>query len=283
MTNEVYKKVIEEFGDEWNKFDQVQLSAEEHDEQFRRYVNTPHFEEMLGKKSINIADVGAGSGRWTSKLREYFGLSSITAIEPTHAEEVLKARFQSDLNTSVVRCAFDALPNPNVPPQGFDLVCCWGVLHHTNSIETNFAKLVQITKPGGVIFCYIYYDLDFRPVWYKAIWRASNLLRYMISISPRFLKGILCELIAAFIYLPIVVVGRLFPKTSQPKLPLYGYYNRSFYSIRTDARDRFGTRVEKRMPKKSIIKMCEENGLEDIKFSDTHPYWVFSCKKSNGH
>ena len=43
--------------------------------------------------------------------------------------------------------------------------------------------------------------------------------------------------------------------------------------MRTDALDRFGTRLEKRFTKNQISKMMEEAGLENILFSDLKPYW----------
>ena len=43
--------------------------------------------------------------------------------------------------------------------------------------------------------------------------------------------------------------------------------------MRTDARDRFGTPLEKRFTKIQIKKMMTEAGLIDIKFSETEPFW----------
>ena len=44
--------------------------------------------------------------------------------------------------------------------------------------------------------------------------------------------------------------------------------------MRTDARDRFGTPLEKRFTKKEIYKMMEESGLENIKFRKKPPFWT---------
>jgi len=48
--------------------------------------------------------------------------------------------------------------------------------------------------------------------------------------------------------------------------------------MRTDALDRFGTRLEKRYTKEGIATMLEAAGLEDVQFSNSDPYWV--CKAS---
>ena len=44
--------------------------------------------------------------------------------------------------------------------------------------------------------------------------------------------------------------------------------------MRTDARDRFGTPLEKRFTKKEIHKMMQMSGLEKIKFRSSPPFWT---------
>jgi hypothetical protein len=56
-------------------------------------------------------------------------------------------------------------------------------------------------------------------------------------------------------------------------IPLSYYRNHSFYTMRTDSRDRFGTPLEKRFTKKQIIEMMKNAGLENIRFSDSAPFW----------
>jgi hypothetical protein len=43
--------------------------------------------------------------------------------------------------------------------------------------------------------------------------------------------------------------------------------------MRTDALDRFGTRLEQRFTKQQIARMMESAGLENIQFSEKVPYW----------
>jgi hypothetical protein len=43
--------------------------------------------------------------------------------------------------------------------------------------------------------------------------------------------------------------------------------------MKTDALDRFGTRLEKRFTKKEIEHMMQQAGLKNIKFSDHEPFW----------
>ena len=44
--------------------------------------------------------------------------------------------------------------------------------------------------------------------------------------------------------------------------------------MRTDALDRFGTRLEQRFTKEEITQMLIETGFEKITFSERAPYWV---------
>jgi len=65
------------------------------------------------------------------------------------------------------------------------------------------------------------------------------------------------------------------------RFPLAWYRSRSYYTMRTDALDRFGTKLEKRFTAAQIRKMMEDSGLERIVFSDTAPYWCAVGYKGN--
>jgi hypothetical protein len=63
--------------------------------------------------------------------------------------------------------------------------------------------------------------------------------------------------------------------------PLSSYKNLSFYTMRTDALDRFGTRLELRFTRDEIKQMMHNAGLENIRFSDSKPFWVAVGFKSS--
>jgi hypothetical protein len=56
-------------------------------------------------------------------------------------------------------------------------------------------------------------------------------------------------------------------------IPLEVYRHRSFYVMRTDAYDRFCTRLEKRFTREQIKQMLSDGGFERIRFSENVPYW----------
>jgi len=62
--------------------------------------------------------------------------------------------------------------------------------------------------------------------------------------------------------------------------PLAYYRDKSFYIMRTDARDRFGTSLEKRFSKEEICRMLSTAGLVDIRLSEQPPFWCAVGMKS---
>ena len=83
-------------------------------------------------------------------------------------------------------------------------------------------------------------------------------------------------MIACFIYLPIARLGNIleFLKLPVKSWPLSDYRKKSFYTMRTDALDRFGTKLEHRYTKKEISEMMHNSGLENINFDEENaPYW----------
>jgi hypothetical protein len=61
---------------------------------------------------------------------------------------------------------------------------------------------------------------------------------------------------------------------------LSAYHNKSFFVIRNDALDRFGTPLEQRFSKIEIKQMMEKAGLTNIIFSNNMPYWHAVGQKS---
>jgi phosphoglucomutase len=57
------------------------------------------------------------------------------------------------------------------------------------------------------------------------------------------------------------------------RFPLSAYRAQSFYVMRTDALDRFGTKLEQRFTATQIRRMMERAGLDQITFSNSIPYW----------
>ena len=106
------------------------------------------------------------------------------------------------------------------------------------------------------------------------MWRVSDLVRRAISALPFAIRSPLCDVIAVIVYWPITRILKGLERLSVnvDHMPLSAYRNRSLYSMRTDALDRFGMQVEKRFTREQIRSMMEAAGLERISFSET-PHW----------
>ena len=93
---------------------------------------------------------------------------------------------------------------------------------------------------------------------------------------PFNLKVLVTKLIAIIVYLPLAKLSYLleYLGLDTTNIPLSQYRKYSFYVMKTDALDRFGTKLEKRFTKKEIKEMMNESGLSSIQFRDKAPYWT---------
>jgi hypothetical protein len=102
---------------------------------------------------------------------------------------------------------------------------------------------------------------------------------------PYGLRYFASQIIAFVVYFPLARISFLLEKLNinVSNFPLSSYKNLSFYTMRTDALDRFGTRLEQRFTRDEIKQMMHNAGLEDIRFSNSKPFWVavgFKCGKN---
>ena len=97
---------------------------------------------------------------------------------------------------------------------------------------------------------------------------------------PYRLKVFSTQLIALFIYLPISRLGYLLTKIgfNTKNFPLIYYSDKSFYFMRNDSLDRFGTRLENRYSNNEIFN---NSGFIDVQFSYRKPYCCAAGLKNN--
>ena len=122
---------------------------------------------------------------------------------------------------------------------------------------------------------YLYYALDNRSWAYRALWRASDVPRRIISRTPRMVKNLVCDVIATCVYWPLSRIAKVVDRLGGPAdvIPLSAYRNLPFYSLRTDSLDRFGTRLELRFTREEVADLLMNSGLVDVRVSDELPYW----------
>ncbi|SRR6266568_5690189 len=259
---------VEGFGKEWGKFTQEILSDTERAQIFTKYFSLIDW----STKPRKVLDMGCGSGRWDVLVAPLVG-ELVAADASPKALEVAKRNVRAT-NLSFVECTPESLPFPD---GYFDLIFSLGVLHHLPDTQGAIRCLVSKLVPGGVLLLYLYYAFDGRPAWFRSLWRVSDLLRRFTSRLPFSLRYMLSQIIALIFYWPLARTAKYLPV---PKSwPLKFYADRSFYVMRTDALDRFGTKLEKRFSKPQILLMLQAAGLKDIQFCDSEPFWTCTAKK----
>jgi hypothetical protein len=155
------------------------------------------------------------------------------------------------------------------------------MLHHVPDTQRAFDKCVRKLKPGAPFLVYLYYRFDNRPAWFRTLWEGSDFIRRAISRLPFMLRKTLTTLIATFVYWPLARYAQLAEQRGRDvsHYPLSTYRHLSFYTMRTDALDRFGTRLEHRFTRTEIEQMMTDAGLSNIVFSDHPPFWVACGRK----
>lgn len=268
------EKTVQSFGEEWEAFHGF---AEEDISQ----IGNDYFDivtsEHVNKKSL-VLDVGCGSGRWSKFLADKVGF--IEAIDPSDAVYSAVKLTQNIPNIRITKAGVDSIPFPN---NSFDFVFSLGVLHHIPDTQAAMKSCVDKLKPNGHFLVYLYYSLDNRNGFYKLLFQLVNVIRRVISKLPSSLKKFVCDLIAVTIYWPLSKFSLLLKKLGlhqlSKKVPLSYYGDKSFYIMRNDALDRFGTPLEQRFSKTEIERMMLNCGLTNIIFSNSEPYWHAIGKK----
>lgn len=267
-TNNIDLKTVSGFGDEWSRFDQSGMSDEETKIIFDGYFSIFPW-HVLPKDAAVGFDLGCGSGRWARLVAPRVG--KLLCIDPSVAIEVARRNLHALANCEFHQAGVDDLP---INDQSMDFGYSLGVLHHIPDTRAALAACVRKLKPGAPFLLYLYYAFDNRPVWFRLLWQVSDLVRRVVSRMPHGLRYAMSQVIAALIYWPLARSAKLAEKLGVDvnNFPLAAYRHRAFYVMRTDALDRFGTRLEQRFTKLEIRKMMESAGLEKIVFSES-TFW----------
>jgi SAM-dependent methyltransferase len=260
---------VNSFGDEWQAFHG--FSNEEikklGDEYFDIITS-----EMLHKSS-SVLEVGCGSGRFLKYLSGKVGY--LVGTDPSHSIIAADKLLGKADEIILVKASANNLPFAD---ESFDFVYSIGVLHHIPDTYKAMEACVAKLKRGGYFFTYLYYNLDNRGVVFRSLFNLSTIIRRRVSRLSGKSKRLVCDVLAIGLYMPFIGLSRLFkvlrvPLQYRRKIPLNGYENKSFYIIRNDSLDRFGTPLEQRFTKQQIQEMMEKVGLESIIFSNNIPFW----------
>ena len=274
MTN-LDGRTVASFGDEWSRYDQAQMSQEETARTFQDYFAVFPWSELA--TNAEGFDMGCGSGRWAKLAAPRVGL--LNCIDPSKALDVARTTLAGQPNVRFYEASVDSAPlSASSQDFGYSL----GVLHHVPDTAAAVRSCARLLKPGAPLLLYLYYAFDGRPLWFRLIWRASDLVRRVICNLPHALRSAVTDGIAVFVYWPLARLAGLVSRCGGhvSNVPLSYYKDHSLFMMRTDARDRFGTPLEQRFTRVQIETMMQDAGLTDIRFSDAAPFWCAVGRKS---
>jgi ubiquinone/menaquinone biosynthesis C-methylase UbiE len=267
-------EVVKSFGDEWLKF---------HDFSDKNIANgaREYFDIItpaIVNKNTYALDIGCGTGRWTKYLTQQAGF--IEAVDPSNAIFAADNLLGNIENVRLTKASIETIPFND---ETFDFAMSVGVLHHIPDTQQAMIDCVKKVKKGGYFYCYLYHNLETRGWWFKTLYWLSNLIRYPVCRMPAGIKRFVCDILAIVIYMPLVLWVRFLVliglRSVAKKMPLSAYNNKSFFIIRNDSLDKFGTRLEQRFSKKQVEDMMRNCGLSEIVISPMTPFYHSIGKK----
>lgn len=261
-------RTVESFGDEWHRFDQQAMATAEAEKVFGDYFGIFPWDQL--HPDAEGFDMGCGSGRWASFVAPRVGW--LHCIDPSSALAVARQTLSDQPNVQFHQASVAA---SGLAPNSQDFGYSLGVLHHVPDTAAAIRSCAELLKPGAPLLLYLYYAFDNRPCWFRWLWRTSNAARLLIRRLPPRSKQLVTDLIAFTVYWPLARLAALAEGAGLHvgSFPLSYYRRCSLYTMRTDARDRFGTPLEQRFSRAQIRAMCDAAGLVDLQFSSCAPYW----------
>jgi ubiquinone/menaquinone biosynthesis C-methylase UbiE len=278
--NNLDVRVARGFGREWSTFRQ---DADHLSQTQRRAIFDDYFRifpwHLLPPDGGVGLDVGCGTGRWSVLVAPR--VRHLHLLDPSpEALRVAKQNLRGMNNISYHLHSVAAIP---LPSKSLDFAFSLGVLHHVPDTEAAIAAIADKLKTNAPFLVYLYYALENRPFWYRLLWHMTDASRFIVARLPHPLRLVISQMVAALIYWPLARLARLMARhgRSSAALPLAYYADKSFYVMRTDAYDRFCTRLEKRFRRSEIERMLTHAGFRNVTFSNKQPFWCAVGIKSD--
>ena len=264
------QQVVNDFGKEWDRFNHFEIDNTSLQASFESYFSMFPFEAL--PKSAEGFDMGCGSGRWAKFVAPM--IHKLNCIDPSELALEQAKQNLSKYSNCYFECATASENSLQESSQDFGYSL--GVLHHTPDTFEALDNCAKKLKPGAPFIIYLYYSMDNKPFWYRSLWKLSDFFRKIISKLPFPIKFFISQLIGLIVYLPLARFSLIMEKLGfeVKNFPLSDYRLKPFYVLRTDALDRFGTRLEHRFSKIEIIDMLQRAGFSNITFSEKPPFWT---------
>ncbi len=159
-------KTVAGFGDEWERFDQSDLEANEHRKLFEKYFKIFPWDVL--PSNAEGFDMGCGSGRWAKLVAPKVG--RLHCIDPSSAIHVAKRNLEGQSNCVFHQAGVD---DAALPESSMDFGYSLGVLHHVPDTLQGIRDSVSMLKLGAPFLIYLYYALDNRSVAYRSLWKQA--------------------------------------------------------------------------------------------------------------
>lgn len=250
---------IDDFGEQWRKYTGNTGYYGSTDSLIALFGNLLSAGDIRGKR---IADVGAGSGRYT-RMFHSMGAASILAIEPSSAMEVLQ-RNTADLD----RIEYLQARADEIPALGFDGVFCIGVLQFIPDPDASLQAMGKALGPCGKLFLWVY-------------GRENNEAYLRLSAPIRAVSWRLPHTALDFAAASLAAIASLYAlvcRHARLRLPLseylLGYYGKlDFYSRKLIAYDQLNPKYAKYYRREELETLLRRNGFSDIRM---HHYLNYS-------
>ncbi len=149
------KATVESFEYQWKNLPEGDFLLS--DERWRKNVDSYILDELQMTRErirgMKVLDAGCGQGRWALGFEKLgcrvYGID-ITQSGVQSARRNVKGKFE--VGSVLDKNRLDALYGA----ERFDLVWCWGVLHHTPDPKKGFDNLTTLLAPKGMIHIYVY-------------------------------------------------------------------------------------------------------------------------------
>jgi SAM-dependent methyltransferase len=194
------------FALEWTAFRTAHLDSltglDYLDNQFREFVDFP-VDALAGKL---VLDAGCGLGRFSEIVLNHGG--TVVAVDLTRAIDAAFRNLNHRRDIFFAQADIFHLP---FPPEMFDFVYSWGVLHHTPDPSAAFKQLPGLVRPGGKLMSFVYARYN------KAYLATTEFYRRFTTRLPKPLLLLLCYIAVPLYYVSkLPVVGPLVTRLLLP-------------------------------------------------------------------
>jgi ubiquinone/menaquinone biosynthesis C-methylase UbiE len=147
--NNLDKKTVEGFGDEWSRFDQTGMSDEDTQRIFESYFAVFPWAK-LPKDAVGF-DLGCGSGRWAKLVAQRLvSGGKLHCIDPSIAIEVARRNLRGMSNCEFHQSGVDHIP---LPDHSMDFGYSLGVLHHIPDTQQRLPPVSRSSSRVRLFFC----------------------------------------------------------------------------------------------------------------------------------